>query len=460
MTAFRVTKSTFLAGLTAAAALVLNSCAPGQDNPTPSAGTLDLSRYLAVGDTYTAGISNGGLTRTSQSYSYPSLMARQFRLVSPNATFEQPLLNEGSGSGYLRLIDVTPLGLPRVQRVPGQAVRGQIINPNACGGADTIRVLERNSNVATLPQNLGIPGLRLGQIGTANLGNQSTATPGSPFNPYFERLLPANTNSSYLQAVTTAAGSATFFTYFLGLDDLMPFVRSGGICATPLIGTTIRNNIKNVLDRLTANNRRGIIARIPNPTSLPLLRLGQGLALQTRLQAQSNDQSPLYIESTTNGTRLIGDTDYVLATAIPRIGRMENVSGTMVPYGRDMRNPIRTADVLDDYEVSIVTLATNNINNELERLAKDVYRMPIYRDGKYTLNLPDELFNQIAGEIAVNGVVYTGEPVRGNFYSLDYYSLTPRGNALLANTFIRAINQQYRTSIPALDVNSMPTTVQ
>jgi hypothetical protein len=50
--------------------------------------------------------------------------------------------------------------------------------------------------------------------------------------------------------------------------------------------------------------------------------------------------------------------------------------------------------------------------------------------------------------------------VRGNFFSLDYYSLTPRGNDLLANTFIAAINKAYRSNIPAIDVNSLPTTAQ
>ncbi|WP_426059568.1 hypothetical protein [Hymenobacter sp. B1770] len=40
---------------------------------------------------------------------------------------------------------------------------------------------------------------------------------------------------------------------------------------------------------------------------------------------------------------------------------------------------------------------------------------------------------------------------------MDYYSLTPRGNSLLANTFIAAFNKAYRANVPALDVNSLPT---
>ena len=50
--------------------------------------------------------------------------------------------------------------------------------------------------------------------------------------------------------------------------------------------------------------------------------------------------------------------------------------------------------------------------------------------------------------------------MRGNFFSLDYYSLTPRGNGLLANAFITAFNKAYRTNLSVIDVNSLPTTTR
>ena len=105
------------AGL-AAAALLLNACAPGQDAPTP-ATSVNVSRYLAVGDSYTAGYSAGGLTRTSQEYSFPNLLARQLRGASPEATFSQPLLETGTGTGYLDLVYFSAAGFPRVRRVTG-----------------------------------------------------------------------------------------------------------------------------------------------------------------------------------------------------------------------------------------------------------------------------------------------------------------------------------------------------
>ena len=452
-----------------AVALLLNACAPGQDVPTPTAG-INVSHYLAVGDSYTAGYSAGGLTRTGQEYAFPNLLARQLRGATPDATFTQPLLEAGTGTGFLELMNFSTAGFPRARRVAGQAVRGTIIDPNACGGPDSVRLFARNSSSGTLPQNLGVPGLRLTQIETTGLGNEAQATPGAAFNPYFERLLPAADSRTYLQAVTDAAASATFFTYFQGIDDLMPYVRSGGQCG-PLPNSTFTNqlklNAKNILDRLTAGGRPGIIAKLPVLTTLPLLRLGKGSDLQTRLRTSFGDTATLYIEGPFNSTQaqpITGD-DYVLATALPRIGQLTAVqvggATLRLPYGRNIRNPLRDADVLDNDEYGRIKTVLNTYNNYLDALATSTYHMPIIDSrGFSTLDLDVTLFDQVAGVIAIGGVQYSSEPVRGNFFSLDYYSLTPRGNGLLANAFITAFNKAYRANLPVVDVNSLPTTAR
>jgi hypothetical protein len=460
--------------LAAATTLLLTACAPGQETPTPTVN-LNVSNYLAVGDSYTAGISAGGLTRNSQEYSFPNLLAKQFQGGS-GGTFTQPVI-DGTGSGYLSFLDISPVGYVRTRRVAGQAVRGTVVNPTACLGPDTVRLLTRSATASTLPQNLGVPGLLLSQIATANLGNQSNATPGGTFNPYFERLLPAADNRTYLQAVTTAASTATFFTFFQGLDDLMPYIRSGGTCGsvpTTTYVNTMKSNAKRILDVLTAGGRQGIIAKLPNITTLPLLSLGKGDQLQARLQASFGDNALLYMEDGTN-VRPVGGGDYVLATAIPRIGQpvpvLVGTTTLMLPYGRDARAPLRNADVLNETgEMTLLNSAVSNYNNNagivpaqpgLETLAK-AYKLPIITvsTSESALNLNDALFSQVDGVISVGGVQYSTAPIRGNFFSVDYYSLTPRGNGLLANAFISAINRAYRTNIPAIDVNQLPTIAQ
>jgi len=448
--------------MAAGAALALTSCAPGQDAPAP-ASTLDLNRYVAVGDSYTAGVSNGGLTRNSQQYAYPNLLAQSFQRVSPAATFTQPLLDAGAGTGYLSLVSYNGTDLPVLRQVPGAGVRRSYVNTPTCGPTDVVDLLPRSATAGTLPQNLGIPGLRLAQIINPGVGNDANAAPNANFNAYFERLLPAGDNTTYLQAVTATATSATFFTYFQGLDEFLPYLRSGGECPALLPNTANMNlNAKRILDVLTANNRRGIIVRLPYLRSLPLLSLGQGLQLERRLQKAKGDTASLYLRSSITGqTRTITDEDFVLATAIPRVGTPTLVGTSTVQYGRSPLAPLVGADVVETQEYLLANNARlTAYNNNLEALAKNTYRMPAIdaSSSQYSVRLEEDLFSQVSNQIAVNGVPYTTEPVRGNFFSLDYYSLTPRGNALLANVIIKAINQAYRSSIPYVTVNDLPTT--
>lgn len=447
----------------AAGVALLQSCAPSQDAPAP-ASTLDLSHYVAVGDSYTAGFSNGGLTRNSQQYAYPNLLAQSFQRVAPGATFTQPLFEQGAGTSYLTLVSYAGSGLPVLRRVPGSGVGTPYTTPTSCGLVDTVAQLTRSTTAGTLPQNLGLPGLRLSQINASGLGNQANAVPGQSFNPYFERLLPANENTTYLQAVTTAASSATFFTFFQGFDEFLPYLRSGGTCLNLLPNSTnLNTNARTILDVLTANNRRGIIVQVPNLNLLPLLSLGKGLELQQRLQQANGNKDTLFI-LTGDGvsqpiiTLPITDADFVLATAIPRIGTPVSVNGVSYPYGHSRLAPIANADVLDQSEFNRINVARTTFNRFLnETLARDRYKM-VSIGGKFAFDLGEDLFSQVNSQISINGVPYTTEPVRGNFFSLDYYSLTPRGNALLANALIRAINQAYRSSIPYVSVNDLPTT--
>ena len=189
--------------------------------------------------------------------------------------------------------------------------------------------------------------------------------------------------------------------------------------------------------------------------------------MQARLRTSFGDTATLYVEAPFGSTvsQPIADGDYVLATTLPRIGRpvLVQVGGTnqMLPYGRNIRTPLRDADVLDKDELSRITGVLNTYNNYLEVQA-GLYKLPIITaaGSERTLDLNVALFNQVAGVISVGGVQYSSEPVRGNFFSLDYYSLTPRGNGLLANAFIKAFNKAYRANLSGIDVNSLPATAR
>ena len=440
----------------------LAGCAPGQDNPGPSVGRFDASSYVAVGDSYSSGYSNGRLTRTGQSTSYPALLARQVRLAGAGAAFPQALLPEGSPAAYA--------------------------GPT-CSGPQTVP--QFGGRAAALPQDLTVPGLRLADVETAGYGN--AATPA--FNPYFERLLPvANDNRTYLQAVTAAAQSATFFTYFAGMDDILPYLQSGGTCGNlPVVITRFVNSLaintcpgldakaERLLDQLTANGRRGIIAQLPSvrqsfkkddndtkitkvPT-LPLLREAETVQRQFQVGA---DTARLYVTNSTYGDVAAAiDTELVLASAVARIGQLTPVvvNGVTVqlPYGRNIRNPLVDADVIDADEFKKVDAVVSAHNDYLFMLAKTKYQLPsvnISDANASTLKLSDAVFGKVSKGLSIGGVQYSAVPGSGGIFSADGYTFTPRGNGLLANAFIQALNVAYSANIPFIDINALPTTAQ
>ena len=445
-----------------AAASLLTSCAPNQTEPTPSTGPLNVSRYLAVGDSYTAGTSDGGLTAASQSYAYPALLARQFVRINPAAVFTQGLLPGGPGTGYLTLRELGPNGLPQTSRVTqGRAIRdAYYVNPAACGGSDTT-FLYAQATASPLSQNLGVPGLRLTQAGVVGLGNTSNQERTGAFNPYLERLLPLNDDRTYVEAVTAASTDVTFFTFFLGLDEILPYILSGGECGTVPSSSLLTLNARKILDELTAGGRPGVIALLPNPQNLPILRLGGKNGIRGQLIPGFNPDS-IFVFATarsnpSGSVRLIGD-DFILPAGLARLGKEEDVTlpdGQVIRarYGLSELNPIARQDVFDSNEFNKAYSPLKLLNDELKRLGEKVYHVPV-------VNLEEELFFPIENTISVNGVEYSSAPVRGNFYSLDLYSLTPRGNALLANAFIKTINSSYGANIPFVDPNTLPTTAR
>src|SRR5262245_43751850 len=70
-------------------------------------GTANFSRYVAVGDSLTAGFMSGGLGRTAQLNSYPFLIFRQ--ATGQTAGFEQPLVSDPGIPAVLELKSLAPL---------------------------------------------------------------------------------------------------------------------------------------------------------------------------------------------------------------------------------------------------------------------------------------------------------------------------------------------------------------
>lgn len=261
------------------------ACNPEIEVPVPSAGEADFSNYIAVGNSLTAGYGDNGLYADGQMQSYPNLIAQQMNEITPT-DFKQPDI-PGNGSGYLY---VTALDL---STSPPAVEFGQFdADPN------WLNQLDGTFN------NLGIPGIRLKDITFKGYG----ASP--QVNPFFYRMLGGKAaDMSYLEMVQ--ASRPTFFTSWIGNNDVLGYASSGGIAGidgapgTGLGGLTDPNTeFKPLYDALiaalTSQGGKGVVITIPDVTLAPFFTTiaWNGLVLDETLAGLANQFYAFGIDTT------------------------------------------------------------------------------------------------------------------------------------------------------------------
>ncbi|MCB2409302.1 SGNH/GDSL hydrolase family protein [Hymenobacter lucidus] len=419
--------------------LGITACQPDLESDfKSSAGSADFTRYIAVGNSLTAGFSDNGLYLEGQLNSYPNLLATQFKAAG-GGEFEQPLFNsaQSNGSGYLRITGFDATGNPIIGNVAANAAVGI--------GADSKTPLLAKYT-GTGNQNLGVPGIRIADITTAGYGLNNPVG----FNPYFERML-GTSPASYLQYVQERVNTIkpTFFTNWLGNNDVLGFATAGGVGATltPVAEFTTKYN--QMLDVLTTGGTKGLVATIPNVTNVPLFTTVPVAAVIASIKA--NPQIPnasaasLYIRTGTNTIREATANDLLLlpARAVIGTGATQTTLPIGVGYSATMANPLPSQFVLDAAEITSVTNRTNELNAVITAEAQK-RNLALFDANAY--------FTTVARNgVITNGITNTASFVTGNLFSLDGVHPTPRGYAIVANEMIKAINATYGSSVPQLN---------
>jgi lysophospholipase L1-like esterase len=416
------------------AGVFLSSCDPEIDTPSSSAGQADFTKYVAVGNSLTAGYSDGGLYREGQLNSYPAILAEQFKQVG-GGEFTQPLFTEAqlNGSGYLRLTGFNESGMPITQPVTDKlAVRGV--------GLDNKTPLYTEHLEAV--QNLGVPGIRMADVTTAGYGFNNPMG----FNPYYERLLPNEVTATgallpYVNKVQ--ATSPTFFTMWLGNNDVLGYATSGGIAPITEFDKFQTNLNAMVTALVGQNNAKGMIINIPDVTGIPFFTTK---ATANLMKMAASAGTKLYITASNNQVREATVNDYILLTST--VGTPEQVPGAgTIPHGFSPLNPLKNNEVLDNVEVTAVQAATAQFNQALAAAAQ------AKNLGLVDMNAFFKSIQMKEGvpQLSINAVAYSPAFITGNLFSLDGVHLTPRGYAIVANKIIRDINAKYSANIPTVD---------
>ncbi len=392
----------------------------------------DFTRYISVGNSITAGYSNGGLYRAGQLAAYPNIIDSQMMKVG-GGNFFQPLFSESqaNGSGYLQLAGFKPDGSPDIVPVTTNlAIRGVTVIP----GYGPVTLYTKYTGDLN---NYGVPGIKLLQITTPILGN---------LNPYFERLLPgvAGTNTTaYLDFVT--AKPFTFFSCWLGTNDALGYATSGGEGDSLTNKSVFASLYTLAISTLTKNGAGGVVATIPDVTVLPYLNTITVNAVNERLKAISAGQLYINALNPTTGLyapRAAAASDLINLTFDP--GTLGTTVNGLPGYGLTLSNPVMSKEVLDAAEVLKAREYITSYNQTIKTIG-NLFGLGVFDT--------EDFLNKVKAGMTVNGVYVNADFITGGVFSLDGVHLTARGNALTANEFIKAINARYSTLIPQVDVS-------
>ncbi len=404
-------------------AVLITACGE-EDNPVKdfSLGSINASVYVAIGGNYTSGMQSGSLFEQGQMYSYPNLIAAQLR----TSTFVQPLMPY-PGTGELRLL--SSMSPPTIVAK----------NP----------AMNAPSNVAHAAayHNLGIPGaIMYDAVDESPVMDRGTARA----NPYYAMIM--RNQAAFGKSLIDQAASLnpTILTFWLGNFDVLAYSLSGGTRGTnsgldgnppgkfPTELAVFQQGVQAAFAKIKTAlpNTKVLVANIPDPRNLPYFT-----TIPRKVANPTNPAQPLsiYYRNNDNNVTTVGPTEFVLLTAQDQLKQMIGLSPS---------NPLPSAFVLDEAEISTLLGAVTAYNNIIYTEA--------LRQG-FTLVDMYAFFDKLSTEsIKIAGETYTMGFITGGVFSLDGVHLSARGNALVANHFIGAMNEAYGASIHNVQLHTLP----
>jgi lysophospholipase L1-like esterase len=455
---------------------------------------LDLSNYVAVGASFSAGFTDNALFIAAQENSFPNIMGKKFQLAG-GGDFVQPLMNDNIG-GLL---------------FGGNVIQGPRLFFDGSGPASlstlgAVPTTEVTSKLPSANNNYGIPGAKSFHFVAEGYGSIN-AVPLGKANPYFARIS-SSEGATVLGDVM--ANAPTFFTLSeIGGNDVLGYALAGGAGeyqidnldpttygSADITNPTLFAGVLNqMVTTLTSNGAKGVVGNIPYITSLahfttvphnpvPLdeatsAALNQGYAaynqgLQGVLNAKNAgllpapviqmlndagfdqaevDRRQISFQAGANAVVIL-DEDLTDLTAInPALVNMRQAtsedllvltSSSFIGTLADPNNPnsangvaVPLADkwVLTPEEQGYIKSATDSYNTTIKAAAD-------------ANNLGFVDFNAILQQASNGGLTFgdytlTTNLVTGGLVSLDGVHLTARGYGLMANEFLKATDEAY-----------------
>jgi len=353
----------------------------------------DLSRFVVVGDSLSAGFQNHSLLDVQQVNGYASLVAIQAKTALP-----LPLIGSPGIPNVLTLVSVGPP--PVLVPMPGTT-----------SGRD---------NPTVQPMNLAVPG--------ANVQDALTARPPFTFDNFTDFVLgmPGVFEGTSRSQIEWAENLApTTAVVWLGNNDALGVVFTGDPSAlTPI--PMFQAAYAEVTTRMAATGATLIFANIPDVTVVAYLTSAENLAAQTGLRL-----------SVIGPILGLAPGDFVTPDAFPLIrARIANPGLGTLPGNV----------VLDAGEVATVR-STVDAYNKIIAAQAEALGAALVDIHSITADLQSYGF-VVGGQRLTTGFL-------GGLFSLDGIHPTNTGYAIFANAFIKQLNRMFAAGIPPVVVEQI-----
>jgi lysophospholipase L1-like esterase len=396
-------------------------------------GSADFSRFVAIGDSISAGFGAGSLNERHQVFAPPAIIAQQvgIPLCTPSSSATDPCF-------ALPLISFP--GLPNGEIVLGVNAAGQLaptIIPGA--GAPRMAGFQRPYN------DLAVPGYTVGAALTLT---------GAEANSGLGQVILRGLGSEVDQALKL---NPTFIMVWLGANDVLGAVSQGNPAGLPSAAAfTAQYNA--VLDKLVAGapNAGLIVGTLPTDfRSLPLTGTLPPVVFDSNFQpvVAGGNQIPLiYLPAGTTTPAPVPPGSVILLSALPAIQTgvgMPPQLKQVPPFSAlpNVGTPLTDAQVITPAELTAFQTAVTAFNAAITAAAASHNAAVADINGFYS-----RIANSFTAPIQVGPFAFNRAFATGGLFAMDGTHFSDIGYILFANEFIKAINANYGTHIPLASI--------
>lgn len=468
-----------------------------------TAGSADFSRYVALGNSLTSGFSDNALFIASQENAYPKLMADQFALAG-GGEFKTPFMNDNVGGMLLGGNMIAP---PRLIFANGAPT----VLPNAVPTTEIGVPLMGPFN------NMGVPGAKSFHLLAPGYGDVTGLANGTA-NPYFVRFRSSPSTTIIADAM---AQNPTFFSLWIGYNDVLGYATTGGDGTNPITPEALFTQAYNgLITTLTSNGAKGVVANIPDVSTIPHFRVvpfnaldaanpafGPQIATLNATLAPLNQAFAFLgvpersIVFNTTGKSAVVIHDESLPNISTQLSQVLQAGGVPAPTAMLLANQFGQSRQATDKDLFVLSsssvIGTVNTAYYTALVGQGV---PAATAGQLAVNgitypmqdkwvlLPSEQAEINAATVLFNGIIknaadqaglafvdanalmtqlskggvrfdnfnMTSDFVKGGAFSLDGIHLTARANAYVANQFLAAINATYGSTLRMYKPGNFP----